>query len=489
MDVHKTEDTNNNTTLQHDDAGQGSQPIMNDGEMEVPGVPTQNNVGEVEANGEEEKEHMLNYEQQQQQDEQMDVEEQQLKRQNDSIDDDEDQNKFLPPQDVVVLLPRTKTTYPYVDAFSRSSSFKERAENSRNLIQTSFIILIITTLGLGLGIGIGLSLRGNDYKCTAADQFKDKLGDGQCDFTEEANVNNEACEYDGGDCIAYNQRVKRYPWCSLLRIDGRYSIDIHQKWGDGKCDRTMNPINLNTQRCGYDDGDCDEWNAKYDQCKPGTHASKLKKFGISSKFCNQDFNTEECGYDDGGCLYLNENYPGCKVETWTRLGDGICDYKEDFLSEECAWDGGDCNMILTKMEQYPDCWGLIDFPEITFEKFGDGTCDHTAFYLNSDICGFDDGDCEEFNEMYKDCKPGKQAWELESFASQYGSCNQEYNTPECGFDNGNCIEFNEKYPECKAPYPLRLNDGWCDRDDPAYNTVECGWDGGMYEYHVTEAKF
>merc|ERR1712238_67733 len=62
-----------------------------------------------------------------------------------------------------------------------------------------------------------------------------------------------------------------------------------------------------------------------------------------------------------------------------------------------------------------------------------------------------------------------------------GKCNDKtYNSLKCGFDGGDCVEFEKKYPTCtiEAPYePYKIGDGSCDPDPPFY-TQECGWDGG-----------
>ena len=49
-------------------------------------------------------------------------------------------------------------------------------------------------------------------------------------------------------------------------------------------------------------------------------------------------------------------------------------------------------------------------------------------------------------------------------------------TEECGWDGGDCIEFNEKYPDCDVFVTNLIGNGICDGGD--YNTWECGWDGG-----------
>jgi hypothetical protein len=52
-----------------------------------------------------------------------------------------------------------------------------------------------------------------------------------------------------------------------------------------------------------------------------------------------------------------------------------------------------------------------------------------------------------------------------------------YNTDDCGFDGGDCEEFNAKYPNCNVNSPVIIGNGSCN-NFPPYNTAECGFDGG-----------
>jgi len=53
----------------------------------------------------------------------------------------------------------------------------------------------------------------------------------------------------------------------------------------------------------------------------------------------------------------------------------------------------------------------------------------------------------------------------------------DYNTDDCGSDGGDCDEFNDKYPNCNVEDPYRIGDRSCN-DGGAYNTTDCGFDGG-----------
>ena len=42
-----------------------------------------------------------------------------------------------------------------------------------------------------------------------------------------------------------------------------------------------------------------------------------------------------------------------------------------------------------------------------------------------------------------------------------GAYNEEkYSIEDCGWDGGDCIEFNEKYPGCRVDYPSSIGNGF-----------------------------
>jgi hypothetical protein len=88
------------------------------------------------------------------------------------------------------------------------------------------------------------------------------------------------------------------------------------------------------------------------------------------------------------------------------------------------------NPSLNKMQDYPNC-------DVTFPSFiGDGHCS-TRYNYNTAECGFDGGDCEEFNRVinkYPYCSVST----YKAYRIGDGNCNDDYNTAECGFDDGDC---------------------------------------------------
>jgi hypothetical protein len=128
------------------------------------------------------------------------------------------------------------------------------------------------------------------------------------------------------------------------------------------------------------------------------------------------------------------------------------------------------------MQVYSDC--TVSFPKY----IGDNVC-HGGDY-NTAKCGFDGGDCRDFNAKYPNCTV------LYPSSIGDGYCHGgAYNTAGCGFDGDDCEDFNAKYPNCTISYPSWIGDGDCDSGDykPGttdwnefgyYNTTECGFDGG-----------
>lgn len=74
---------------------------------------------------------------------------------------------------------------------------------------------------------------------------------------------------------------------------------------------------------------------------------------------------------------------------------------------------------------------------------------------------FDEGDCfiAEFPECHVDSPSDIGNGECGGGA---------YNTEECGFDGGDCIEFNSKNPNCTVEIPSWIGDDYC--DNGVYNT-------------------
>ena len=137
------------------------------------------------------------------------------------------------------------------------------------------------------------------------------------------------------------------------------------------------------------------------------------------------------------------------------------------------------NVIASYFEPYPDC--NVDTSNIPWfmRHPGDGAC---AYELNIPECGFDGGDCDDFNEKWPDCKPiigernagAELSWvfglpggnwytenpKVEFWYEMLNNthCDRFLNTEGCGYDGGDCIEFNENYPGCKATAPDWLGD-------------------------------
>lgn len=177
-------------------------------------------------------------------------------------------------------------------------------------------------------------------------------------------------------------------------------------------------------------------------------------------------------------------YPNCHVYHKEWIGDGNCN-GGNYNKRGCGWDGGDCIK-----EDWPDCHA--NTPE-AFRGLGNGKC-NAAF--NVIECGYDLGDCRpnwdaDDVAKLKDLVKTYPGCFFDGMNIRWlgdGLCDGEYNNAECGYDGGDCEEFNRRYPSCNVDSPNYINDGECDTFDN-YNSVECGSDGGdcLFNQHSGKA--
>lgn len=136
-------------------------------------------------------------------------------------------------------------------------------------------------------------------------------------------------------------------------------------------------------------------------------------------------NTIECGFEDGDCIDFNMAYPNCKGNSLTNVqnevGNGICNMM--FASSECDYDGGDC---------------------CPYSIFHGSSSNHrlcTGGLASTQGCGYDNGDCLSFLGEFPDCPLEKLA--LLNGSNDVilgdGVCDSPiYNISECGYENGDC---------------------------------------------------
>jgi hypothetical protein len=155
--------------------------------------------------------------------------------------------------------------------------------------------------------------------------LKDKVGDGKC---YGGPLNSLDCEFEGGDCISFNQA---YPLCK-----GDNLTDVEDLVGNSKCE-----TKFMTNNCNFDGGDC---------CPLDIIQSP--KFGDGQ--CNGGkISTKQCGYDNGDCRAFVNAHDKCSLllmEDWlnedeelnTILGDGVCNGSIYSSLKECGYEFGDC---------------------------------------------------------------------------------------------------------------------------------------------------
>ncbi len=233
-------------------------------------------------------------------------------------------------------------------------------------------------------------------------------------------LNTFNCGFDGGDCIDFNMA---FPNCDVLK-----PFEV----GDGICQEMYN-----NDLCGYDGGDC---------C-PFLDDDPF----LGDTICHVSYNTKACDNDKGDCNDFISRYPDCDAEhdgdvkvkdgNPAVIGDGICSFTAKYMTAECGHEDGDCL----------GC--VVDDPS----RLGNNICDGGKY--NTEACGYDLGDCLKCNDLVENVTLVGD-----------GVCNaKEYNTEECGYDGGDCID-------CIVDDPSKLGNGEC--DDSTYNSRACAFDAG-----------
>merc|ERR1719316_1088441 len=107
-------------------------------------------------------------------------------------------------------------------------------------------------------------------------------------------------------------------------------------YGNGQCDFTCN-----NEACNFDNGDCADF-GDYVGCPPEGSSYFCSASDIGNGVCDFRCNNEDCHFDGGECAEYAD-YVGCGLSsscTRSNSANGYCDLA--CFNEECNYDGGDC---------------------------------------------------------------------------------------------------------------------------------------------------
>jgi hypothetical protein len=152
-------------------------------------------------------------------------------------------------------------------------------------------------------------------------------------------------------------------------------VGDEDKLGDSACDVIGG---YNTERCGWDSGDCCESTCRGASCGLNVNGTEVgfnfclntdicnvnNQSQLGNGFCNGgDYNTDRCNWDGGDCCAATcrdgegkcgeslggviigypqcENPNVCNVRNLSSLGDGLCNTgnNSNHNTELCDWDG------------------------------------------------------------------------------------------------------------------------------------------------------
>ena len=254
--------------------------------------------------------------------------------------------------------------------------------------------------------------------------------------------------------------------------------------GDGFCDEECN-----NAECSFDAGDCDE----PEDCAPGCLSTML-----GDGACDDACDVAACTNDYGDCASSETCSDLCLG--WSA--DGYCDLSCNM--ELCLWDGGDCCQSTCTDATY-SCGGSSG-TNFSCEDSCSGLCGSTSpanglsCSCHSD-CVAADNCCPDYETLCVEVDPGTDPGSETCTGNQSyladGWCDTSTNSQVCGWDGGDCCEstcvdatyicgyfasFNcldpaacENTGDCCNGPPSYIGDGYC---DSSTNSAACGWDGG-----------
>ncbi len=211
------------------------------------------------------------------------------------------------------------------------------SSTSSGFLLRSIILLSITLLMIGGWVAISFfQINGTFFyrrypNCVAPedqsdldmfDLAKQFFGDGTC---YGGPLNTLGCEFEDGDCVNYNLA---FPTCK-----GVNRTHVQESVGNGICDEIFMH-----EDCDYDGGDCCPY-------------SIIKDPSFGDGHCNGGiYGTKRCGYDNGDCNDFIRAYPDCPLDDFSViegssgvvLKDGFCD-SGIYNIKECGNEFGDCD--------------------------------------------------------------------------------------------------------------------------------------------------
>ena len=133
------------------------------------------------------------------------------------------------------------------------------------------------------------------------------VGDGFC----HDETNNLHCAFDGGDCCGSCINKNYCLSCECFIGDNNAAPENNPLVGDGNCQDE-----LNNEICNYDGGDCCGTCVITDYCKKCECLARDSGNSISLQYvgngiCNDGTNKEECNFDGGDCCLSCVNTEYC----------------------------------------------------------------------------------------------------------------------------------------------------------------------------------